>query len=326
MTAQSGIFFFGNHLRQSNWHPVPSTSFENLSFAEPIGSWNRNFFLGDAPVNRRFIKAIGWPSIVLALWVSLALAGPVLSLNPNRITLSELLAGPTPGQWLGYDELGRPVWDRLVVGARISLFVGVSVTLLSCVAGTIIGTVSAWFGGILDHLVARVMDIFLAFPGILLAIALAGILGPGIGNIVIALAAVGWVGFARLARAQTLSLKHRDHVRAAIALGCRFPRILSRHLLPLLAAPLLIEATFGIANVVIAEAGLSFLGLGVQPPTPSWGSIIRDGTRYMLVAPHLVLAPGIALMLAVLSINTLGDRLRDWMDVRVMSHSKAEQE
>ncbi|MBT8419992.1 MAG: ABC transporter permease [Gammaproteobacteria bacterium] len=266
------------------------------------------------------MKRISWPSIILVLWVVLAIAGPGLSPHPNQITLPNVLIGPASDAWLGYDALGRPVWDRLVIGARISLFVGVSVTFVSCVIGTIIGTLSAWFGGFPDHLVARIMDIFLAFPGILLAIALAGILGPGIENIIIALAAVGWVGFARLARAQTLSLKHRDHVRAAIALGCRFPRIMWRHLLPLLAAPLIVEATFGIANVVIAEAGLSFLGLGVQPPTPSWGSIIRDGTRYMLVAPHLILAPGIALMLVVLSINTLGDRLRDRMDVRVIFH------
>lgn len=265
------------------------------------------------------MKNIGWPTLILALWVLFALAGPVLFDNPNRITLPDILSGPARDAWLGYDELGRPVWDRLAAGARTSLFVAVSVTLISCVIGTIIGTLSAWFGGVSDHFVARLMDIFLAFPGILLAIALAGILGPGIENIVMALAAAGWVGFARLARAQTLSLKHRDHVRAAVAMGCRLPRILSRHLLPLLAAPLIIEATFGVANVIIAEAGLSFLGLGVQPPTPSWGSIIREGTRYMLVAPHLVLAPGIALMLVVLSINTLGDRLRDRMDVRAVS-------
>nr|VFK79426.1 MAG: peptide/nickel transport system permease protein [Candidatus Kentron sp. SD] len=265
---------------------------------------------------RYAIGWIGWPSIILILWVLLAIAGPMLSLHPNRITLSNILTAPNSGAWLGYDDLGRPVWDRLVVGASISLSVSVSVTFLSCLVGTIIGVSSAWFGGIWDHLVARIMDIFLAFPGILLAIAMAGILGPGIGNIVIALAVVGWVGFARLARAQTLSLKHRYHVRAALALGCGLPRTLWRHLLPLLAAPLIVEATFGIANVVIAEAGLSFLGLGIQPPTASWGGIIRDGTRYMLVAPHLVIAPGVALMLVVLSINTLGDRLRDWVDVR----------
>nr|VFK12244.1 MAG: peptide/nickel transport system permease protein [Candidatus Kentron sp. LPFa]VFK28425.1 MAG: peptide/nickel transport system permease protein [Candidatus Kentron sp. LPFa] len=264
-------------------------------------------------------KRIGWASMILILWVLLAVVGPILPLEPNRITLPDILTGPNPNAWLGYDDLGRPVWDRLVVGTRISLFVSVSVTLVSCLIGTIIGALGAWFGGILDHIVARIMDIFLAFPGILLAIAMAGILGPGVGNIVIALAVVGWVGFARLARAQTLSLKHRDHVRAARALGCGFPGILWRHLLPLLAAPLIVEATFGIANVVIAEAGLSFLGLGAQPPMASWGGIIRDGARYMLVAPHLVLAPGVALMLVVLSINILGDRLRDWMDVRSRS-------
>ena len=141
-------------------------------------------------------------------------------------------------------------------------------------------------------------------------------LGPGIDNVVIALSTVGWVGFARLARAQVLSVKTRDHVQAAVALGAGQARIVTRHLLPLVSAPLIVEATFGVAGVVIAEAGLSFLGLGVQPPAASWGSMIRDGARYMLVAPHLVMAPGVALMLVVLSVNLLGDRLRDRLDVR----------
>jgi len=162
-----------------------------------------------------------------------------------------------------------------------------------------------------------VIDIFIAFPGILLAIALAGLLGPGITNAVIALSVVGWVGFARLARAQTLTVKHREHVDAARVLGTGILRIAFRHLLPLISAPLIIEATFAIAGTVIAEASLSFLGLGVQPPDASWGSMIRDGTRYMLVAPHMVLAPGLAIFLVVLSINLLGDRLRDKMDVRL---------
>nr|VFJ63084.1 MAG: peptide/nickel transport system permease protein [Candidatus Kentron sp. FW] len=265
---------------------------------------------------RRHAKWIGWPSVILLLWVLVAVAGPLLPLAPNRVTLPNILIGPGSEAWLGYDDLGRSVWDRLVVGAGISLFISVSVTAISCFIGTVIGVSSAWLGGVFDHGMARIMDIFLAFPGILLAIAMAGILGPGIGNVVIALVVVGWVGFARLARAQTLSLKHRDHVRAARALGCGLPRIFFRHLLPLLATPLMVEATFGVANVVIGEAGLSFLGLGVQPPLASWGSLIRDGTRYLLVAPHLVLAPGVALMLVVLAINALGDRLRDWLDVR----------
>ena len=202
------------------------------------------------------------------------------------------------------------------MGARTSFFVAFWVILLSLFIGTLIGMISGWIGGYIDLLIVRLIDIFLAFPGILLAIALSGLLGPGIENVVLALSVVGWVGFARLARAQTLSLKHREHVLAALALGAKTPRILRYHILPLLMAPMTIEATFGIASVVIAEAGLSFLGLGVQPPAASWGSMIRDGTRYMLVAPHMVLAPGIVLILVVLSVNLLGDQLRDKLDVK----------
>jgi peptide/nickel transport system permease protein len=206
--------------------------------------------------------------------------------------------------------------DRLVSGARTSLLVATMVVCLSLLLGTLIGTVSAWLAGTVDHVVVRIIDVFLAFPGILLAIALAGILGPGIDNVVFALTTVGWVGFARLARAQTLTLKHREHVLAAVALGARAPRILWRHVLPLIAAPLIVEATFSIAAVIIGEAGLSFLGLGVQPPHASWGSIIQEGTRYMLVAPHLVVVPAVALSTLVLAVNLLGDRLRDRLDVR----------
>jgi peptide/nickel transport system permease protein len=177
---------------------------------------------------------------------------------------------------------------------------------------------SGYIGGWIDHIIVRIIDIFLAFPGILLAIALAGLLGPGIDNVIIALCVVGWVGFARLSRAQVLSIKHRDHVQAAVALGISPVLVMIRHLLPMIMAPLIIEATFGVASAVIAEAGLSFLGLGVQPPDASWGSMIRDGTRYLLVAPHMVLVPGIALMLVVLAANLLGDQLRDRLDVRAV--------
>jgi peptide/nickel transport system permease protein len=165
--------------------------------------------------------------------------------------------------------------------------------------------------------VVQIIDIFLAFPGILLAIALAGIMGPGIENVVIALSTVGWVGYARLTRAQVLSVKQREHIQAAVALGSSSRTIFYKHLLPLILAPIIIDASFGIAGIVIAEAGLSFLGLGVQPPEASWGSMIRDGARYLLVAPHMVLVPGIALMLVVLAVNLMGDRLRDYFDVRI---------
>ena len=256
------------------------------------------------------------PGAILVLWALCALVGPSLVGDPNHIELQRILAAPGPGGWLGFDDLGRPVWQRLVVGAQTSFLVSVMVVSVTAVIGSLIGATSGFVGGWLDHVLVRIIDIFLAFPGILLAIALAGVLGPGISNVVIALSVVGWVGFARLARGQVLSLKHREHVQAALALGVRRSRIIVRHLLPLIVAPLIVEGTFAVAGAVISEAGLSFLGLGVQPPAASWGSMIRDGTRYMLMAPHLVLAPGVALMLVVLGVNLLGDRLRDWLDVR----------
>ncbi|MBT3059949.1 MAG: ABC transporter permease, partial [Candidatus Thiodiazotropha sp. (ex Lucina pensylvanica)] len=193
----------------------------------------------------------------------------------------------------------------------------VGVVGFSALAGSLVGLLAGYHGGWLDLLLVRVIDIFLAFPGILLAIALAGVMGPGIDNLIIALSVVGWVGYARLARGQVLSLKRRDHVMAAVALGSSRLTILRKHLLPLLMAPLIVEATFGMAGMVIAEAGLSFLGLGIQPPQASWGSMIRDGAGYMLMAPHMVLAPGVTIMLVVLSLNLLGDRLRDYLDIRL---------
>ncbi len=256
------------------------------------------------------------PTTVLGLWAVFALFGSMLGLAPNHIELDQILTPPGGAAWLGYDDLGRPIWDRLVIGAQTSFVVAVAVVAVTALLGTLIGTVSGYLGGWIDHAVVRVIDIFLAFPGLLLAIALAGVLGPGLNNVVIALSVVGWVGFARLARAQVLSLKHRDHVQAATALGVGRARIVWRHLIPLILAPLIVEGTFAVAGAVIAEAGLSFLGLGVQPPAASWGSMIRDGARYMLVAPHMVLAPGVVLMLVVLAVNLLGDRLRDKLDVR----------
>ncbi|EIC20150.1 ABC transporter permease [Thiorhodovibrio frisius] len=253
---------------------------------------------------------------ILALWLLAAIFAPWLGLSPNQIDLPRILAPPDASLWLGADDLGRPVLDRVLMGARTALAVGLGVVVVSALIGSLIGGFAALAGGLWDLLIVRLIDIFLAFPGILLAIALAGILGPGLGNLVIALASVGWVGYARLARAQVLSLRSREHVLAARALGVGDGRILLRHLLPLAAAPLLVEATFGVAAAVISEAGLSFLGLGVQPPAASWGSMIRDGVGALLVAPHLVLAPGIALLLVVLAINRVGDAWRDRLDVR----------
>lgn len=262
------------------------------------------------------MKRLTFPGIVILAWAVIALLGPVLPLEPDRIELVKILGTPQWQAWLGYDDLGRSIGQRLIMGARTSFLVAFTVVVVSFLLGTLMGMLGAWFGGPWDKGLVSIIDIFMAFPGILLAIALAGLLGPGLINAVIALAVTGWVGFARLARAQTLSMKHRDHVVAARALGSSTVTIVLRHLFPLILSPLVIEATFAIAAVVIAEASLSFLGLGVQPPDASWGSMIRDGTRYMLVAPHMVIAPGLAIFLVVIAINQAGDRLRDAMDSR----------
>jgi len=259
------------------------------------------------------------PVSIILLWMMLAVFGSILPLHPNDIELARILVPPGTDSVLGADDLGRPIFDRVVLGAQTSLVVALGVVLISLALGVSIGLVSGYFGGWVDRITTQLIDIFMAFPGILLAIALAGIMGPGIDNVVIALSSVGWVGYARLTRAQVLSVKQREHIQAAIALGSRSTTILARHILPLILAPLIVEASFGVAGIVIAEAGLSFLGLGVQPPQASWGSMIRDGARYLLVAPHMVLVPGAALMLVVMAVNILGDRLRDYFDVRLQT-------
>jgi peptide/nickel transport system permease protein len=262
------------------------------------------------------------PLVIISFWGAMALISPLLPLTPNTIDLTQILVGPGQDHWLGFDELGRPIADRLISGAQTSFLVSLSVVTLGVLIGGILGISSGYFSGWVDQVFVRIVDIMLAFPGLLLAIALAGALGPGIENVVFALVIVGWVGYARLARGQVLALKHADHVVAAKAMGASPWRVMVRHLLPLITAPLIIEASFGIASAIIAEAGLSFLGLGVQPPEASWGSMIRDGTRYMLVAPHLVLIPGLALMAVVLAANLLGDWLRDWLDVKEQKKRK----
>ncbi|QKI89274.1 ABC transporter permease [Thiomicrorhabdus xiamenensis] len=261
--------------------------------------------------------------LLVFLWLLMAVSAFFIGEGANQVNLNLLLTPPGSEHLLGTDELGRPLLQRVVLGAQTSLMVALSVVVFSAMIGTTIGIVSAYYGGWIDRVLTKIIDVFLAFPGLLLAIALAAVLGPGIENVIFALVVVGWVGFARLARAQTLSLRSREHILAAKALAVPNYRIFYRHLLPLILAPLGVEATFGIAGAVIAEAGLSFLGLGVQPPEASWGNMIKEGTRYLLVAPHLVLAPGIALMLLVLAVNLLGDQLRDYLDVKGRHQHKA---
>lgn len=257
-----------------------------------------------------------WPQIVLLFWLATAVVAPWLGFQPDAIDLSHILDAPSSAAVLGTDDLGRDILARLIAGAGISLTVAGLVTLATLTFGTALGLIAGYYGGWIDRLLMHVTDVFLAFPGILLAIAFAAVLGPGVNNLILALCLTSWVGYARLTRAQALSLRGRQHVLAAQVLGASTPRILFRHMLPLLAAPLLVEATFSIASLIIAEASLSFLGLGIQPPHASWGSMLRDGVRYLLVAPHYVLTAGMSLMSLVLAVNVLGDTLRDNLDVR----------
>lgn len=254
--------------------------------------------------------------LVVAGWAIVALLHALFLPAATTVELSALFRAPDAAAWLGTDELGRPIAQRVLAGAAVSCGIGVVTVAVSCVVGTALGIFAAWTGGAIDTALARLVDVFMAFPGMLLAIALAGILGPGTGNVLIALSAVGWVGFARLARAQTLTLKARDHVGVARALGVAPTRIVVRHVLPLALAPLVVEASFALAAMIVAEAGLSFLGLGAQPPTPSWGSMIRQAMQYLLVAPHMLVGPCVALMSIAVSANLLGDRLREHWQIR----------
>src|SRR5450830_510600 len=256
------------------------------------------------------------PLLIILCWVLAMLVVNLLPLQPNHIALKHILGSASYQAWLGYDDLGRDIFARLLTGAQVSLCVAFFVTAGTFSFGTLLGLVAGFYGGLIDRLLMHITDVFLAFPGILLAIAFAGVLGPGLNNLILALSMTGWVGYARLTRAQGLALRNRQHVQAAISLGASAPRIMFKHMLPLLAAPLLVEATYSIASLIIAEASLSFLGLGIQAPHASWGAMLRDGVRFMLVAPHYVLAVGFSLMSLVLAINILGDQLRDRLDIK----------
>ena len=254
---------------------------------------------------------------LVAVVVLAALFGPwLVPHEPNRQELERRLEGPSAEHLLGLDELGRDILSRLLVGARVSIGVGLAVVLLAGAAGTLLGAVSGYFGGRVDTLLMRLTDVFLAFPGILLAIALVAVLGPALSHVVMALVVIGWVGYARLVRGQVLQLREAEFVLAARAAGVPARRILWSHLLPNVLPVLLVQASLGMAGAVLAEASLSFLGLGIQPPTPSWGAMINAGRGHLLNAPHLALFPGLAILATVMGLNFLGDSLVDALDPR----------
>src|SRR5437667_3584172 len=256
--------------------------------------------------------------VLVAIFVAFAIFPPwIPPQDPAYINLPARLSPPSSAHWFGTDELGRDILCRIIFGSRISMLVGSCVVAASLFLGLIIGSVAGYYGGRVDRFVnIVVMNAFLSFPGILLAIAFVAFRGPGIFNLVLALSLGGWVGYARLVRAQVLATREREYVEAARALGASDWRVIVRHILPNIIQPIIVQAAIGMAGAILAEATMSFLGLGVPPPAASWGSMLNDARAHLFDAPHLVLFPALAVMLAVLSFNFIGDALRDFLDPR----------
>ncbi len=256
--------------------------------------------------------------VLVLVFVIFALLAPwIAPQDPASIQLPVRLDPPSHAHWLGTDELGRDILSRIIFGGRISMMVGSCVVVASLGIGLIIGSIAGYYGGAIDRFVNVIlMNAFLSFPGILIAIAFVAFRGPGIFNLVIALSIGGWVGYARLVRGQVLAAREREFVEAARALGASDLRIITRHILPNIIQPVVVQAAIGMAGAILAEATMSFLGLGVPPPTASWGTMLNDARAHLFDAPHLVLFPALAVMLAVLSFNFIGDALRDYLDPR----------
>jgi len=256
--------------------------------------------------------------VLLTAFVIAGIAAPWLApANPAAINLPHRLESPTAAHWAGTDELGRDTLSRLVWGARISLTVSTTVVAVSLAVGLTIGGLAGYLGGWIDTALTTVaMNTFLALPGVLLAIAFAAFLGPGFSNLVLALAIGGWAGYARLVRAQVLAVRDREYVDAARSLGAGGVRIFIHHILPNILQPVLVQAAIGMAGVILAEATLSFLGLGIPAPAPSWGAMLNEARSHLFDSPHLVIFPAVAVAGAVLGFNFLGDALRDRLDPR----------
>jgi peptide/nickel transport system permease protein len=266
---------------------------------------------------KRLLKNFAFTAgmVLTLLLVIAALAAPLLAPHdPNLQETGRRLEAPSQSHPLGLDDLGRDVLSRIVYGARVSLRVGFSVVFLASLIGVTLGAMAGYFGGAIDVLVMRTCDILLSFPGILLAIALVAVLGPSLNNVILALVISAWVGYARLVRGQVLKVREMEYVTAAKAMGARSPRVIILHVLPNVINPVIVMATLGLAGAILSEAALSFLGLGVQPPTPSWGAMLTAGRRYLGLANHLAIFPGAAIMIAVMGLNFLGDGLIDALD------------
>ncbi|MGO4171949.1 ABC transporter permease [Bosea sp. TAF32] len=264
---------------------------------------------------------------LLILLLALALAGPWLGLpDPTRGDLRARMLAPTLS-WAGLgahpfgtDQLGRDILSRIIAGSRVTLTIAGSAVILGGIVGVLLGLVAGYFGGWYDRVLMRLVDIQLAFPLMLLALLVVAALGPSLHNLIAVLALTSWVRYARIIRAQVLTVREREFVQASLAMGAGHARLLLRHILPNVLTPVFVVATLELARTIVLEAGLSFLGLGIQPPSPSWGRMLADGRTYIASAWWIITLPGLALMLTVLSVNLLGDWLRDWLDPRADRH------
>jgi peptide/nickel transport system permease protein len=273
--------------------------------------WRR--LLRDNPVLHEFARSrIAQVSGAIALaYLVVAILGPLLAPYDPTAMLTLPRQAPSPEHWFGTDEIGRDIFSRMLISARVAMTVGFVAVGIGLVVGGILGILAGFYRGWVDSVVMRLVDILLAFPGILLALAVITFLGPGLTNTMIAIGIGGIPGYARLVRGEVLSLTERDHVTAARALGAGNLRLVLRHLMPMLLSTMLVYSTAQLARAILAEAGLSYLGLGVQPPDPSWGGMIASGQRFFLTAPYMAIYPGTAIMVLVFALNLLGDALRD---------------
>ncbi|MGA2812645.1 MAG: ABC transporter permease [Candidatus Acidiferrum sp.] len=263
-------------------------------------------------------------TVAVVLLLAALFAPWIAPADPATQDLPQRLYAPSLAHWMGTDELGRDILSRILYGARVSLTVAISVVVGCGTVGLLIGMLAGYAGGWFDRFVNLLLiNAFLSFPGILLAIAFAAFFGPGLGKVILALILTGWAGYARLARAQVLKVKELEFVLAAKSLGASHSRILRKHILPNILQPILIQATIGMAGAILAESTLSFLGLGVLAPLPSWGAMLNDARNHLFDAPHMVVFPALAVMTAVLAFNLLGDAWRDWLDPRTRSQMAA---
>lgn len=276
----------------------------------------------DKPRSHRFgfgknkIAFIGL--IIILFLIFVAIFAPFLaSHHPYEQNLEKALLAPCLEYPFGTDDLGRCIFSRIIFGTRTSLQIGIIVTSITACIGIIMGLIAGYYGGLADEIIMRLVDIFLAFPGLVLALTIAGLMGPGLFNVMFALSLVGWMGYTRVVRGSVLAVKEKEFVETAKSLGANNLYILIHHILPNVIAPVIVMATLGIGHTILAAAGLSFLGLGAQPPIPVWGAMLNNGKAFMRTAPHLTIFPGLAIMITVLAFNFLGDGLRDLLDPRL---------